>query len=155
MASNITSELPVQQSGTGHCVSTMQPMRRRCSTSLTRSLSGGCTTCTRKPRRSRRIWIATSSSPPRCSGVKQLQIVDRPVVEALHHAVRIGLHAHPRIPYGLKPAVATKPRDPRPEIGVVILGIDPHASLRCVELGVAQIRQHLLWIITAAFRDRP
>jgi len=37
-------------------------MRRRCSTSLTRSLSGGWTTSTRRPRRSRRIWIATARS---------------------------------------------------------------------------------------------
>src|SRR3984893_6309074 len=155
MASSITSELPVQQSGTGHCVSTMQPMRRRCSTSLTRSLSGGCTTWTRRPRRSRRIWIATTPAPAfRTSVADCLKIVHRPVVQALHDTVGVRLDPNTRIPDRLESTKLVQTRDPRPEIGVIVFRVDPDASLRRVELGIAHSSQHSLRIVGAASRER-
>src|ERR1700724_1201467 len=146
MASSITSELPVQQSGTGHCVST----------SLTRSLSGGCTTWTRRPRRSRRIWIATTPAPAfRTSVADCLKIVHRPVVQALHDTVGVRLDPNARIPDRLESTELVQPRDPRPEIGVIVFRIDPDPSLRRIELGIAQLLQDPLRIVRAAPRQCP
>src|SRR4029077_11151631 len=66
--------------------------------------------------------------------VKQRQVVDRPVVEALNDTVRIRLHPYAGIPDRLKATITIKACNSRPEISMIVFRIDPDTPLRRVEL---------------------
>src|SRR5713101_5511992 len=67
-----------------------------------------------------------------------LKVVNRPVVKALYDTVGVRLDPNSRIPDRLESTEFVQPRDPRPEVSVIVFRIDPDAPLWRIEFRIAQ-----------------